>query len=274
MAGNNAIQFLRGSSSSRSSNSTTLLAGQPFYETDTNRLYVGGNSGTTLKNAEPIGLQIQSFWEGIYVSGSYYPANRRAWVGERSFIELKDGNLCPAICVDITPKDSYMANSSTWQFSIGTNRMTSTSTKDNTGWGDTNMYTYLNIILLDQLPSYMQSRIKSVTKTTGTANNVTDSGVSCKLWVPSIEEIFGPSATVSGASTISGSTQFKYYANLLGSSSNPSSSHQEIAGGTACWLRNRGTHKAFWSTLCVGGNVTVDKTPYSDNITTVVCFQI
>ena len=45
MANNKSIQFLRGTSSRKTSvgASTTLLAGQPFYETDTNRLYVGQN---------------------------------------------------------------------------------------------------------------------------------------------------------------------------------------------------------------------------------------
>lgn len=41
MAGNNSIQFLRGTSSQRASCTETSLAGQPVYETDTNRLYVG-----------------------------------------------------------------------------------------------------------------------------------------------------------------------------------------------------------------------------------------
>ena len=41
MAGNNSIQFLRGTSTARKASSQTLLAGQPFYETDTKKLYVG-----------------------------------------------------------------------------------------------------------------------------------------------------------------------------------------------------------------------------------------
>lgn len=41
MAGNNSIQFLRGTSSQRASCTETSLAGQPIYETDTSKLYVG-----------------------------------------------------------------------------------------------------------------------------------------------------------------------------------------------------------------------------------------
>lgn len=56
MAGNNAIQFLRGSSAKRKASSESLLPGQPFYETDTNLFYVGGKEGTPLKTAEPIDI--------------------------------------------------------------------------------------------------------------------------------------------------------------------------------------------------------------------------
>lgn len=54
MAGNNAIQFLRGTSSDRKSSISSLLAGQPFYETDTNLLYVGSGSESLLA-AKPVG---------------------------------------------------------------------------------------------------------------------------------------------------------------------------------------------------------------------------
>lgn len=46
MAGNNSIQFVRGTSSQRASHTETSLVGQPIYETDTNKLYVGdGKTG-------------------------------------------------------------------------------------------------------------------------------------------------------------------------------------------------------------------------------------
>lgn len=53
MAGNNSIQFLRGTSTARASHSETSLVGQPIYEIDTNRLYVG-NGTTAINNLEAI----------------------------------------------------------------------------------------------------------------------------------------------------------------------------------------------------------------------------
>ncbi len=83
MAGNGSIQFLRGNSDKRKASNESLLPGQPFYEADTNRLYVGGVNGTSLKIARPIGeeqrvvigstnLSIEEFIEkceaGSYIS--------------------------------------------------------------------------------------------------------------------------------------------------------------------------------------------------------------
>lgn len=53
MAGNNSIQFVRGTSTQRATHTETSLIGQPIFETDTNKLYVG--DGTTLvKNLDAI----------------------------------------------------------------------------------------------------------------------------------------------------------------------------------------------------------------------------
>ena len=53
MAGNNSIQFLRGTAAQRATHSESSLQGQPIFETDTNKLYVG--DGTTLvKNLKAI----------------------------------------------------------------------------------------------------------------------------------------------------------------------------------------------------------------------------
>ena len=53
MAGNNSIQFLRGTSSQRETHSETSLIGQPIYETNTNKLYVG-DGATLVKDLEAI----------------------------------------------------------------------------------------------------------------------------------------------------------------------------------------------------------------------------
>lgn len=52
MAGNNAIQFLRGTATQRAAHSETSLSGQPLFETDTNKLYIGDGE-TAIKNLKP-----------------------------------------------------------------------------------------------------------------------------------------------------------------------------------------------------------------------------
>ena len=54
MAGNNSIQILRGSSVGRKSSGSTLLPGQPFYEWDTHKLYIGGSTSTSIAAAIPV----------------------------------------------------------------------------------------------------------------------------------------------------------------------------------------------------------------------------
>jgi len=48
MAGNNAIQFLRGTTSAISSSTATLLEGQPLYDYETGLFYVGKKGGGQL----------------------------------------------------------------------------------------------------------------------------------------------------------------------------------------------------------------------------------
>lgn len=59
MAGNNSIQFVRGSSTQRASHSETSLIGQPIYETDTKKLYVGDGT-TQVRYLQPISASIPS----------------------------------------------------------------------------------------------------------------------------------------------------------------------------------------------------------------------
>lgn len=54
MAGNNAIQFLRGNSIKREASTEVALAGQPVFETDTNKLYIG-DGVTEIKDLTAIG---------------------------------------------------------------------------------------------------------------------------------------------------------------------------------------------------------------------------
>lgn len=54
MANNKSIQFFRGTSTQRKASSEVLLAGQPFFETDTRNLYIGTGSSTPLAAMTPI----------------------------------------------------------------------------------------------------------------------------------------------------------------------------------------------------------------------------
>ena len=54
MAGNNSIQFLRGTEAQRATHTEVSLAGQPIYCTDTNKLYVG-NGSTPVNQLKEIG---------------------------------------------------------------------------------------------------------------------------------------------------------------------------------------------------------------------------
>ena len=69
MAGNNAIQFLRGTASQRASHSEVSLIGQPIYETDTNRLYIG-DGRTAINQLQSIGGSTLSFSSSFTQSGS------------------------------------------------------------------------------------------------------------------------------------------------------------------------------------------------------------
>lgn len=53
MAGNNSIQFLRGTQSQIASSTEVALVGQPVFATDTNQLYVGDGT-TEVRNLNPI----------------------------------------------------------------------------------------------------------------------------------------------------------------------------------------------------------------------------
>lgn len=64
MAGNNSIQFLRGSGHS---SSAQLLPGQPYYDYSNNQLYIGGSNGTAINQAKAIGSELGSpIYEHVY----------------------------------------------------------------------------------------------------------------------------------------------------------------------------------------------------------------
>ena len=71
MAGNNAIQFLRGTSSQVAASMEVALAGQPVFDLTDGYLYVG-DGNTQIKNLRPIKSDTQSIINTIYPVGSIY----------------------------------------------------------------------------------------------------------------------------------------------------------------------------------------------------------
>ena len=72
MAGNNSIQFLRGTSSQISSSTQVALAGQPVFSTDNNKLYIGDGS-TQIRNLIPVNEAEHLPNNYIYAGGSSDP---------------------------------------------------------------------------------------------------------------------------------------------------------------------------------------------------------
>ncbi len=118
-------------------------------------------------------------------------------------------------------------------------------------WGTTVIYNYLNNDIYSLLPTYLQSCIVPVDKSMGTyttrpsGSTYYDIGASSRLWIPSAQEIWGPSVNWlnvdrRGISVDGGSTQFEYYKQLLGDNANPQDSKVAamLAPTIKIWLRN------------------------------------
>lgn len=87
MAGNNSIQFVRGTSSQRASHTETSLVGQPIYETDTNRLYVG--DGETSVN-DLTAVKASAADEAVItdnVKDQHKGAGIKIWIGTQAELE-------------------------------------------------------------------------------------------------------------------------------------------------------------------------------------------
>lgn len=84
MAGNNSIQFLRGTSSQRASCTETSLAGQPVYETDTNRLYVGDGE-TSVNDLTAVEASAADIAENVKDQNN--GAGIKIWIGTQAEFE-------------------------------------------------------------------------------------------------------------------------------------------------------------------------------------------
>lgn len=249
MAGNNSIQFLRGTSTQRLASTEALLPGQPFIETDTNKLYVGTGTGTTttpLATASSINANpnLQIFWEGVAAKTVAVKA------GDRSFIEI-DGKIFPALCID-----SDYNNGTTWQVNFLTYDQISSSPS----WGSSKIFNYLNTQLINFLPDYITSHISSVLK----------SGTLSSLWLLSVEEIWGKSA--SGYTIDSNAYQFEYYNQLLGGTDiTPTVDNSTLKSNNASWLRTSLINTVDnWGCIGVSGSLKI--APTTEMLSLNFCF--
>lgn len=229
MAGNNAIQFFRGDSSTKKSEvgaKTILLPGQPFYEIDTNKLYIGDGIKTLDKlysitdnlnndlNRKFENL-LKNFWLGV-IQG-----NTAVKVGDRSFISFDGVWLLPVLCVDtykVSSDPRGVQRNSIWQFNWNVRYKAIDKSKDIAKWKEGNkwentiIYRTLNDDngdIMGSFPSYISDNIVPVRKSmgtitirkyTGSANTYSDPGTQSKLWIPAAQEIYG-----------SGNTHFPIY---------------------------------------------------------------
>ncbi len=257
MAGNNSIQFLRGSGHS---SSAQLLPGQPYFDMQSNQLFIGGPTNTPINSANPVGSSIRRYWENVEASGAV-----NAKLGDRAFIETADGNILPALCVD-----SSYSGGTTWQVSWHTKHKIAASSA--TTWGGTELCTWLNSTVLNSLPDYLKNKITSVTKSSGDG----DSGTSCKLWVPSAEEIWGKGNNTFPSYVVkdSNSTQFGYYKWLLeGDETSTQSSNYKLQSNSSSWLRNRyASGSSYWCCLSYNGSLNGTYVYYEYSV--VFCFLI
>ena len=257
MAGNNSIQFLRGNGHS---SSAQLLPGQPYFDMQSNQLFIGGPTNTTINSANPVGSSIRKYWENVGANGAV-----NAKLGDRAFIETADGNILPALCVD-----SSQSGGTTWQVSWYTKHKIATSSA--TTWGGTELCTWLNSTVLDLLPNYPKNKITSVTKSSGEG----DSGTSCKLWVPSAEEIWGKDNTTFPSFMVkdNNSTQFGYYKWLLeGDETSAKTTNYKLQSNFNCWLRNRiSSGSSNWCSLYSSGYLSFSHVGYEYSV--VFCFLI
>ena len=249
MAGNGAIQFLRGTTDKISSSTETLLAGQPLIDTEKNLLYVG--SGKAVNQTSPVNanLNIQAFWEGL--------KNNKVCVraGDRSFVEV-GGNMYPCTCLEATS-----TNGSTWQVNFDQQHRIAASSASS--WGSTEMFTWLRDTILPSMPTYMQNCIEEVTK----------SGANSKLWLLAAEEIWGAANLPSYVVKDQNAHQFEYFKQLVGENAS-TSTNSKLVSNRSSWLRSGSSSSAsYWYYLYYGGYLSSSSVIYGSDCAPF-CFTV
>lgn len=213
MAGNNSIQFLRGTSAQRATHTETSLAGQPIYETDTNKLYIG--DGVTAVNALRPVNSISDYWEAVE-QGFITPL-----IGETKTIKI-GGTAYKIQCIGLNHDDLVSGGKAktTWQLvdCYTTHSMNSNNTNAG-GWQDCEMRSWLNGTVLstitDENGNDLSSKIKQVIKRTANGGSDNYSAIEVSndyLFLPSFIEVFGVVRSTNSSYAYPGEgNQYEFY---------------------------------------------------------------
>ena len=305
MAGNGSIQFLRGNSTKRKASSENLLAGQPFFETDTNKLYVGSSSSTSLKAARPIGeeqrvvigstnLSIEEFIEKCE-AGSYTSIGTEATI--KRCINGRDYKirLIGTSHDDLADQSSSGTTKAktTWEFEsiIGTSPLGlpfdykeySSSSDD---YFPSNMQGFPLAVTLQStlqdifasLPLALQDGIKLVRKPCWVKQRYVSTGGTQAGSVNVSQKLFLLSATEIGAGTSSNwpveGTAYSYYSSINESGSNNKRVKRYYNGSTGDWYWLRSPKlgsSSGWGYVYGNGKVVNDSTGNGNGVAPAFC---
>ena len=95
MAISHNLKFARGTSTKRATTTSTLSAGQPFYETDTHRLYVGATDSTSLKDMSLQGCFFDAETVGMLIKASNL--EKASWATIKSVSDMGLGGAVWAV---------------------------------------------------------------------------------------------------------------------------------------------------------------------------------
>lgn len=232
-----AIQFRRGTSAQRLASTEILKAGQPFYETDTDRLYVG-NGKTQLGNLRSINTSFTletASWTAINSLAESGEASKVFNVGDEKTITLTTGE---SITVQILGfnHDDKADGSGKAGITFGMKHLLTTTYPMNSlstnvgGWDESEMRNVtMKYDTLTPLPTDLRAVIKPVSKKalmggdSSAALSVQSSTDSC--WLLAVAEIVSATSlensswsmlkTYASAYEAEG-TQYALFKNLIG----------------------------------------------------------
>lgn len=223
-----AIQFLRGTSTTRSTSSTILKAGQPFYEIDTEWLYIG-NGETQLKNlrptsAPPLTLETAS-WTAINNLVQSGEASKVFNVGDEKTITLTTGESVTLQILGFN-HDDKADGSGKAGITFGMKHLLTTTYPMNSsntnvgGWNSSAMRSSTMATQLSQLPADLRAVIKPVLKKATDVQTSTDS-----IWLLAVAEIASATSLENSSSSTfktyasayeAEGTQYALFKNLIG----------------------------------------------------------